>query len=321
MLIAGIALAGALGALARYLVDVAVIRRDAVGLPVATLAINVTGSFVLGVLTGLVLYHALPATPKAVLGTGFCGAYTTFSTFAYEVVHLVEQRKTREAVSTLALSFVVPALLACSVSRSVVALNVNRARADDKRVAEVILRSDTTDTARDVAGLEQDRERDAVGTACEPVTEASGFVDRFGDAEAGDPPVVETRTNFHRGVGLEREAVGKDRDAVVGIELVGIHDTTHDDRPARRGLNGADDHLPQQELDRVQVLCAFGVIGVELGADPFDRVGDTVERLRDIEIYVGELRGRKLVRASLPVVGGRFRAAQPRGIVDVPIRK
>jgi fluoride exporter len=112
MLIAGVALAGALGALARYLVDVAVIRRDALGLPVATLAINVTGSFVLGVLTGLVLYHALPATPKTVLGTGFCGAYTTFSTFAYEVVHLAEQRKAREASATLALSLVLPALLA-----------------------------------------------------------------------------------------------------------------------------------------------------------------------------------------------------------------
>ena len=112
MLLAGIALAGAIGALARYLVDVVVIRRGALGLPVATLTINVTGSFVLGVLTGLALYHALPATPKTVLGTGFCGAYTTFSTFAYEVVHLAEQRKAREASAVLALSVVVPALVA-----------------------------------------------------------------------------------------------------------------------------------------------------------------------------------------------------------------
>ena len=93
MLIAGIALAGALGALARYLVDVAVIRRDALGLPVATLVINVTGSFVLGVLTGLVLYHALPATPKTVLGTGFCGAYTTFSTMQIEIVQMLDHHR------------------------------------------------------------------------------------------------------------------------------------------------------------------------------------------------------------------------------------
>ncbi len=112
MLIAGIALAGAIGALARYVVDAAVIRRNAFGLPVATLTINATGSLLLGVLTGLALYHAFPASPKTVLGTGFCGAYTTFSTFAYEIVHLAEQRKVREASVVLALSVVLPAALA-----------------------------------------------------------------------------------------------------------------------------------------------------------------------------------------------------------------
>ena len=112
MLIAGIALAGAIGALARYLVDAAVIRRDPLGLPVATLAINATGSLLLGVLTGLALYHAFPASPKTVLGTGFCGAYTTFSTFAYEIVHLAERRKVRDALVVLALSVVLPATLA-----------------------------------------------------------------------------------------------------------------------------------------------------------------------------------------------------------------
>jgi CrcB protein len=112
MLLAGIAVAGALGALARYLVDAFVIRRAVRGLPAATLAINVTGSFVLGVLTGLALYHALPSTPKIILGTGFCGAYTTFSTFAYEVVRLIDEREHRAAAFTLALSVVVPALVA-----------------------------------------------------------------------------------------------------------------------------------------------------------------------------------------------------------------
>jgi CrcB protein len=112
MLLVGIAAAGAIGALARYLVDALVIRRDVNGLPAATLAINISGSFVLGVLTGLALYHALPATPKTILGTGFCGAYTTFSTFTYEVVHLAEEREHRAAALTLLLSILVPALFA-----------------------------------------------------------------------------------------------------------------------------------------------------------------------------------------------------------------
>ena len=52
--------------------------------PWGTFVINATGSFVLGFLTGLALYHAFPKTPKVILGTGLCGAYTTFSTFTFE---------------------------------------------------------------------------------------------------------------------------------------------------------------------------------------------------------------------------------------------
>lgn len=112
MLLAGIAIAGAAGALARYGVDAFVIRRAHGGLPSATLAINISGSFILGVLTGLVLYHGFPATPKIVLGTGFCGGYTTFSTFAYEIVRIAEERRLRAATVTLVLSILLPALLA-----------------------------------------------------------------------------------------------------------------------------------------------------------------------------------------------------------------
>jgi CrcB protein len=112
MLLGGIAIAGALGALARYRVDAAVVRAVPSGLPTATLAVNVSGSFVLGVIAGLALYHGLPSTPRLVMGTGFCGGYTTFSTFAYEVVRLYERRLHRAAALTLALSLVVPALAA-----------------------------------------------------------------------------------------------------------------------------------------------------------------------------------------------------------------
>ena len=112
MLVLGIALAGAVGAPARYLVDGIVIDRTDGGLPAGTFVVNVTGSFLLGVLTGLALYHAFPSTPTAILGTGFCGAYTTFSTFTYEIMRLAAQGARRRALEMLVASLVIPALAA-----------------------------------------------------------------------------------------------------------------------------------------------------------------------------------------------------------------
>lgn len=91
-------LAGAVGAPARYLVDGFVGDRTEGAFPWGTFVINVSGSFLLGFLTGLALYHGFPKTPKVVLGTGFCGAYTTFSTFTFETVRLVEDGAVNEAV-------------------------------------------------------------------------------------------------------------------------------------------------------------------------------------------------------------------------------
>ena len=112
MLVLGIALAGAVGAPARYLVDGVVLDRTECGLPAGTFVVNVSGSFLLGVLTGLALYHAFPSTPKTILGAGFCGAYTTFSTFTYEIVRLAEQGARRSALRVLLASLVGPALAA-----------------------------------------------------------------------------------------------------------------------------------------------------------------------------------------------------------------
>lgn len=83
--------AAAVGAPLRYAVDGAVADRTGGTFPWGTLLINATGSLVLGLLTGLAMYHGVPKTPKVVLGTGFCGAYTTFSTFTFETVRLVEE--------------------------------------------------------------------------------------------------------------------------------------------------------------------------------------------------------------------------------------
>jgi CrcB protein len=93
----GFVIAAAVGAPLRYLVDGAVAERAEGVFPWGTFVVNASGSLVLGVLTGLGLYHAFPKVPKVILGTGFCGAYTTFSTFTYETVELLEEGALNEA--------------------------------------------------------------------------------------------------------------------------------------------------------------------------------------------------------------------------------
>jgi CrcB protein len=94
---AGFVVAAAVGAPLRYLVDGAIAERAEGVFPWGTFVVNASGSLVLGVLTGLGLYHAFPKVPKVILGTGFCGAYTTFSTFTYETVELLEEGALNEA--------------------------------------------------------------------------------------------------------------------------------------------------------------------------------------------------------------------------------
>jgi CrcB protein len=86
-------LAGACGALARYVLDGSVKRRWQSPFPWATVIINVTGSALLGALAGLVLFHGQPSAWQTVVGTGFCGGYTTFSTASFETVRLVQQNR------------------------------------------------------------------------------------------------------------------------------------------------------------------------------------------------------------------------------------
>ena len=82
--------AAAVGAPARYLLDGAVQCATRRSFPWGTCIVNISGSFLLGLITGLTLYHAFPADLRFVLGTGFCGVFTTFSTFAFETVRLAE---------------------------------------------------------------------------------------------------------------------------------------------------------------------------------------------------------------------------------------
>jgi fluoride exporter len=86
-----IAVAGAMGAAARYLLDYHLVTRVKSSFPWGTFTVNVTGSLLLGFLAGLVLFQDLSASAKVILGTGFLGAYTTFSTWMYETARLVEE--------------------------------------------------------------------------------------------------------------------------------------------------------------------------------------------------------------------------------------
>lgn len=90
--------AGAVGAPLRYFVDTIIQERNEGAFPWGTLVVNASGSLLLGFVTGLALYHAFPDTPRIVLGTGFCGAYTTFSTFGFETVRLLEDDAVTEAL-------------------------------------------------------------------------------------------------------------------------------------------------------------------------------------------------------------------------------
>jgi fluoride exporter len=101
MLIASLLIAGAIGAPARYLVDELVQQRVPGPFPWGTFVINLSGSFILGVVTGLALYHGLGPIPKTAVGVGFCGAFTTFSTFSYETIRLVETGSLRPAIGNV----------------------------------------------------------------------------------------------------------------------------------------------------------------------------------------------------------------------------
>ena len=104
MVYLGLVVAGAVGAPLRYIVDGLVLDRSGGTFPLGTAVINITGSLLLGFLTGLALYHGFPATSKIVLGTGFCGSFTTFSTFAFETIRLAEEGGRRDAVKNTLLN-------------------------------------------------------------------------------------------------------------------------------------------------------------------------------------------------------------------------
>jgi CrcB protein len=87
-----VAVGAAVGAPMRYLIDRGVQSRHDSLFPWGTFAANVTGSLVLGLVVGGTLAAAVPGSVAALVGTGLCGALTTYSTLSFETVRLFEQR-------------------------------------------------------------------------------------------------------------------------------------------------------------------------------------------------------------------------------------
>ncbi len=108
-------LGGAVGAPARHLVGLWVTNRVRHrrfgGMPWGTFAVNMVGSLVLGLVAALVAGGA-PGWLLTGVGTGFCGALTTFSTFGIETVNLIERGRLEAAVASVTASLLV-GLLAC----------------------------------------------------------------------------------------------------------------------------------------------------------------------------------------------------------------
>jgi CrcB protein len=97
-----VALGAAVGAPLRYLVDRAVQGRHDSLFPWGTFTVNVIGSLILGVLIGGA--NAVPGAVMDLLGTGLCGALTTYSTFGYETIRLIEDGARFSAVTNVVAS-------------------------------------------------------------------------------------------------------------------------------------------------------------------------------------------------------------------------
>jgi CrcB protein len=121
-----IAVGSALGGVSRYLVGGLTQRLAGGTFPTGTLLINVTGSFLLG----LILRYGVETTTltpevRALLTVGFCGGYTTFSTFSYETVALAEDGEWTRAALYVALSVglsLIATFLGFAAAREIVAV-------------------------------------------------------------------------------------------------------------------------------------------------------------------------------------------------------
>lgn len=122
-----VALGSAVGGAARVAISTLLQQRAGTAFPIGTLVVNITGSLVVGFVLRYALgTPAISAETRALLATGFCGGYTTFSTFSYETIKLLEDGDYRRAALYAVLS--VGLSLAATLAGMVVAGELLAAR-------------------------------------------------------------------------------------------------------------------------------------------------------------------------------------------------
>jgi CrcB protein len=112
----------AIGAPLRYLSDRAIQSRHDTVFPWGTFGVNVVGSLILGIVTGAVVAGGASPQVQLALGTGFCGALTTYSTFSYETLRLLEGDARFLAAANVVASIVAglgAAFLGVAISQSI----------------------------------------------------------------------------------------------------------------------------------------------------------------------------------------------------------
>jgi CrcB protein len=121
-----VAFGSAVGGVARYLLGGWIQQRTGGTFPIQTLLINITGSFLLGFLQHYALEtSAISPEVRAMLTIGFCGGYTTFSTFSFETVRMLEDGDWRRAALYITLSVTLTvgaAVLGIVAARELIAL-------------------------------------------------------------------------------------------------------------------------------------------------------------------------------------------------------
>ena len=99
-----VAIGSAVGGVSRYLLGGLVQRAAGTAFPLGTLAINVTGAFVIGIVLRLAADGTVSPEMRALLAVGFCGGYTTFSAFSAETLAMAEGGQAGRALLYVAAS-------------------------------------------------------------------------------------------------------------------------------------------------------------------------------------------------------------------------